>query len=110
LKIGTNLADNSDFELDLKTLLNTHTFIQGQTGSGKTSLILKIVEEVRKARPDIQMIFLDDQEEFTEIPLQYPKIKLISRDTTPKNLHNRSCKGLGNTHKETRKIHSCKLT
>jgi len=84
LKFGTNLEDNTVFELDLKTLLKTHTFIQSMTGGGKTSLILKIVEQVQKERPDVQMVFLDDQEEFTEIPLQYPKFKLISKDATPK--------------------------
>jgi len=84
MKFGTNLEDNSDFELDLKTLLKTHTFIQSMTGGGKTSLILKVVEQVQKERPDVQMVFLDDQEEFTEIPIQYPKFKLISRDATPK--------------------------
>ena len=84
MKFGTNLEDNSDFELDLKTLLRTHTFIQSMTGGGKTSLILKLVEKVQKERPDVQMVFLDDQEEFTEIPKQYPKFKLISRDATPK--------------------------
>ena len=84
MKLGTNLEDNSDFEIDLKTLLNTHTFIQGQTGSGKTSLILKIVEQVRKERPDVQMVFLDDQEEFTDIPSQMDGFKLISRNATPK--------------------------
>ncbi len=84
MKFGTNLEDNSVFELDLKTLLKTHTFIQSMTGGGKTSLILKIVEQVQKERPDVQMVFLDDQEEFTEIPLQYPKFKIISKDATPK--------------------------
>ena len=84
MKFGTNLEDNTVFELDLKTLLKTHTFIQSMTGGGKTSLILKIVEQVQKERPDVQMVFLDDQEEFTEIPLQYAKFKLISKDATPK--------------------------
>ena len=84
MKLATNLEDNSDFELDLKILLKTHTFIQGMTGSGKTSLILKIVEQVKKERPDVQMVFLDDQEEFTEIPNQFDGFKLISRGTTPK--------------------------
>lgn len=84
MKLGTNLEDNSDFELDLKILLKTHTFIQGMTGSGKTSLILKLVEQVKKERPDVQMVFLDDQEEFTEIPNQFDGFKLISRGTTPK--------------------------
>jgi len=84
LRLGTNLEDNSVFDLDLNTLLRTHTFIQAMTGGGKTSLILKLVESIQKERPDVQMIFFDDQEEFTEIPQQYPKFKLISRDTTPK--------------------------
>ncbi len=84
LKIATNLEDNSDFELDLSTLLRTHTFIQSMTGGGKTSLILTLVEKIKKERPDVQMVFLDDQEEFTDIPIQYKDFKLISRDTTPK--------------------------
>ena len=84
MKLATNLEDNSDFELDLSTLLRTHTFIQSMTGGGKTSLILKLVEQIKKERPDVRLVFLDDQEEFTEIPLQYKDIKLISRDTTPK--------------------------
>ena len=84
MKIGTNLEDNSDFDLDLSTLLRTHTFIEGMTGSGKTGLILKTVEEIKKKRPDVQMIFIDDQEEFIDIPDQYKDFKLISRNTTPK--------------------------
>lgn len=81
MKIGTNLADNSDFDLDLDVFLRTHTLMQGMTGSGKTNLILKIVEESEKAKKDVQMIFLDDQEEFTEIPNHFRKFTLLSNDT-----------------------------
>lgn len=82
--IGKNLEDNSDFDVVLPTLLRTHTFIEGMTGSGKTSLIIKIVEGIKKKRPDVQMVFVDDQEEFTGIPVLYPNFKLISRNATPK--------------------------
>jgi len=84
MKLAKNLADNSDFNLDLSTLLRTHTFIQSMTGGGKTSLILTLVEQIKKERSDVQMVFLDDQEEFTDIPTQYKDFKLISRDATPK--------------------------
>ena len=84
MKLARNLEDNSDFDLDLSIFLRTHTFIQSMTGGGKTSLILKLVEKIKKERSDVQMVFLDDQEEFTDIPIQYKDFKLISRDTTPK--------------------------
>lgn len=81
MKIGTDLADNSNFNLDLDVFLRTHTLISAMTGSGKTNLILKIVEEVEKAKLDIQMIFLDDQEEFTEIPNHFNDFTMLSKDT-----------------------------
>jgi len=81
LKIGTNLADNSDFDLDLPVFLRTHTLMQGMTGSGKTNLILKIVEECENEKIDVQMIFLEDQEEFTEIPNHFKDFALLSNDT-----------------------------
>lgn len=80
MKFATNLSDNSDFNLDLSALLRTHTFIQGMTGSTKTNLILKLVELVKKERPDVQMVFLDDQEEYTEIPNVFKDFKLIDSD------------------------------
>lgn len=84
MKLARNLEDNSDFDLDLSVFLSTHTFIQSMTGGGKTSLILTLVEQIKKERSNVQMVFLDDQEEFTDIPIQYKDIKLISRDATPK--------------------------
>ena len=82
--IGTNLENNSDFELDVGVYMRTHTFMQGMTGSGKTAFILKKVETLKKEIPDAQLIFLDDQEEFTDIPKFYSDFRLISRDTVPK--------------------------
>lgn len=84
MQLGTNLEDNSIFELDLSTLLRTHTFIQGMTGSTKTNLILRLVELVKEERPEVQMIFLDDQEEYTELPRYFKDFKLISKENTPK--------------------------
>ena len=80
MKFATNLGDNSDFNVDLSALLSTHTFIQGMTGSTKTNLILKLVELVKKERPDVQMVFLDDQEEYTQIPNVFKDFKLIDSD------------------------------
>lgn len=80
MKIGTNLEDNSDCNLDLSALLRTHTFIQGMTGSTKTNLILRLVELVKAERPEVQMVFLDDQEEYTELPRYFKDFKLISND------------------------------
>lgn len=54
------------------------------TGGGKTSIILKKVEETRKERPETQMIFIENQEEFTDIPKFYSDFRLISRSNTPK--------------------------
>jgi len=95
LKIGTNLVDESDFELDLKIYKKTHTFIQAMTGGGKTSLILKLEQESRKADPDMQTVYLDDQEEFTDIPKMFSNFRLISKDTMPKIFTVNHAKGLG---------------
>ena len=81
MKIGKRIDDGSDFELNLPVFLKTHTLIQGMTGSGKTNLILKIVEESEKEKLDVQMIFLDDQEEFTEIPKHFKSFTMLSKDT-----------------------------
>lgn len=77
-----NLDANEDFVLDVNKFLKTHTFIQGMTGSGKTNLILKIIEVLQNDYPEVQVILLDEQEEFTKITETYPKFKLISKDET----------------------------
>lgn len=82
--IGKDLVDNSDFKAGLGVFMKTHTFIQSMTGGGKTSLILKNVEEIKKERPETQMIFLENQEEFTDIPKFYKDIMMFSRETRPK--------------------------
>lgn len=82
--LGKNLTDNSDFKQDLNVFMRTHTFIQSMTGGGKTSIILKQVEETRKERPETQMIFIENQEEFTDVPKFYKDFRLISGKTTPK--------------------------
>ena len=82
--IGKNLTDGSDFEQDLSVFMRTHTFIQSMTGGGKTSIILTQVKETRNERPETQMIFIENQEEFTDIPKFYSDFRLISRKSTPK--------------------------
>lgn len=93
--IGKNLEDNSDFDCKLNVFLRTHSFIQSMTGGGKTSLILKAVETMKKERPDVQMIFIEDQEEFTEIPLMYKDIKYVSKESTPKIFTLKHAKDIG---------------
>jgi len=75
---------NKDFNLDIKTFLQTHTFLQAMTGAGKTNLILGLVDGLIQERPDVQLIFFDDQEEFTLLPNKYKSIILVSKDRTPK--------------------------
>jgi len=72
-----------DFELHVPTFLKTHTFLQSITGHGKTNLILNVVDGLIQERPDIQLVFLDDQEEFTFIPRKYKNVILISKERTP---------------------------
>ncbi len=84
--IGKDITEEDqsvDFELDVPTFLKTHTFLQSITGHGKTNLILNVVDGLIQERPDIQLVFLDDQEEFTFIPKKYKNIILISKDRTP---------------------------
>ncbi len=85
--IGKDITEEGqsiDFNLDVKTLMQTHTFLQAITGHGKTNLILNLVDGLIQQRPDIQLVFLDDQEEFTFIPKKYRHVILISKERTPK--------------------------
>lgn len=95
MKFGTDLADNSDFEMNLSVYLRTNTFLQGMTGSGKTGLILNMLEATKSERPDVQNIFIEDQEEFTDIPKLYGDIKYISMETTPKMFTVQHAKQIG---------------
>jgi len=79
----------------LGVFMRTHTFIQSMTGGGKTSLILKKIEEVKKERPETQMIFIENQEEFTDIPKFYDDIMMMSRDARPKIFTTNHAKDIG---------------
>lgn len=74
----------ADFKLDIPIFLQTHTFLQAMTGHGKTNLILEISNGLIKERPDIQLIYFDEQEEFTGIPKKFKNVVLISSKDTPK--------------------------
>jgi len=73
-----------DFKVNTERFMKTHTFVQGMTGSGKTNLILKIIDELVQERPEVQLLFFDDQEEFTLVPRRYSNVITISKEKTPK--------------------------
>lgn len=114
IRLGTKGNGEESF-LNVSKFLKSHTFLQGMTGSGKTTLLLKIHEglsekEIIDKFGDIQMIYLDFQDEFTKIPEFDKRVLLISRKNNPDVFDVDHAEVLGNKIRHLEKSVVVKLT
>ncbi len=86
VKLGDNFVQEigKDFDVNTDQLMKYHAFVQGQTGSGKTNVILELIDKLVAERPEMQLVIIDDQEEFTFLPRYFSNVIEISKKKTPK--------------------------
>ena len=86
MNLGKNIEDGSDFIIDTKSFLSTHTFLQGITGSAKTGALLLMLQELRseKIREKfgyIPVVIADEQDEFLDVPFTFSDFVVIEKES-----------------------------